>query len=424
MAATELKLEPLAMKEAVEFWRNKVQLSPREFSKLSDEAKVMAFGVSGIAKGSELETVYQALTKAVEKGTTLAEFKRDCADIFEKRGWVGKRAWRVDNIFRTNLQTAYNVGRYKKQKEQVKYFPYLRYSAVNDSRTRKTHLALDGLIYPLEHSFWDTWYPPNGFRCRCGTRSLTKGQVERQGLKIEEHDPTNSLIEPIDPTTGNRLPAVQLIPDPGFAHHPGKTAWGGIVDDSLKKWAGSYRSIPNLRKASDYRRPALANVRPASIPDLPVASMLPPGLDDADYIQAFMEKYGAEKVLTDVLGDAVLLSLRAFQADKSAPVGTSLKTSKPGHGEIIPLVEEMILEPFEIWLTPQRNDAGKVRLAKRYLSLWKTADKKRVAGMAIFEVVNGVFGGVTAFAPLKRSGVPDIEYVERQREGLLLYGNK
>ena len=137
-----------------------------------------------------------------------------------------------------------------------------------------------------------------------------------------------------------------------------------------------------------------------------------------------MEKYGAEKVLTDVLGDAVLLSLRAFQADKSAPVGTSLKTSKPGHGEIIPLVEEMILEPFEIWLTPQRNDAGKVRLAKRYLSLWKTADKKRVAGMAIFEVVNGVFGGVTAFAPLKRSGVPDIEYVEWQREGLLLYGNK
>ena len=54
MAATELKLEPLAMQEAVEFWRNKVQLSPREFSKLSDEAKVMAFGVSGIAKGSEL----------------------------------------------------------------------------------------------------------------------------------------------------------------------------------------------------------------------------------------------------------------------------------------------------------------------------------------------------------------------------------
>lgn len=422
MAATELKLEPLVMTEALQFWRNKVQLSPGEFAKLSDEAKALAFSVSGIAKGQELETVYQALGKALEKGTTLAEFKRDCAEIFERRGWVGKRAWRVDNIFRTNLQTAYNVGRYKKQKKLARYFPYLRYSAVNDTRTRPTHLAMDGLVYPIDHPFWDTWYPPNGFRCRCGTRSLTRGQVEREGLQVDEHDPTGSLIEPIDPTTGNRMPARLLVPDPGFAHHPGKTVWGGMVDDALGEGSGPFRSMPHLRTPADYRRPALHNVRPANLPDLPVASLLPSGLGDAAYVQAFTERYGTETVLTDVLGEAVLLSLRAFQADKSAPVGTSLKTSKPGHGVIIPLIADMILEPFEIWLTPQRNARGRIRLAKRYLSVWKTADKKRIAGMVIFEVVNGVFSGVTAFAPRKRSGVPDIEYVERQREGVLLYG--
>ena len=380
--------------------------------------------MAGIAKGSELETVYQALTKAAEKGTTLAEFKRDCADIFEKRGWVGKRAWRVDNIFRTNLQTAYNVGRYKKQKAQAKYFPYLRYSAVNDSRTRKTHLALDGLIYPLEHPFWDTWYPPNGFRCRCGTRSLTKGQVERQGLKVEEHDPTNSLIEPIEPKTGNRLPAVQLIPDPGFAHHPGKTAWGGIVDDSLKKGAGPYRSLPNLRKPSDYRRPALINVRPAEIPDFEGDRLLPKGLSQEDYKAAFVQQYGESKEVIDALGELVLLTLRAFQRDKSKPTGESLKMTKKGHGELVPLVEELLQDPFEVWLTPQRNAAGKIRLTKRYISMWKTADKERISGLTVFEVVDGVFQGVTAFIPLDDKGVSNLQYAEQQREGLLLYTRK
>ena len=219
MAATELKLEPLAMKEAVEFWRNKVQLSPREFSKLSDEAKVMAFGVSGIAKGSELETVYQALTKAVEKGTTLAEFKRDCADIFEKRGWVGKRAWRVDNIFRTNIQTAYNVGHYKRMTEPgVKALrPYWQYDAVNDSKTRPSHLAMDGRVFMADDPIWDTWFPPNGFKCRCTVKTLSKRQMEQRGLTVETEAPRAARLE------DGRF--VNILPDPQFDTNPAKVRY-------------------------------------------------------------------------------------------------------------------------------------------------------------------------------------------------------
>ncbi len=220
-----LKLDPLPMEEAQKFWRDKLKLGPKEFSRLSDEAKVKAFAVAGIAKGDELDTVFAALQKAIDQGATLEEFKKDCAGIFERRGWTGKRTWRVDNIFRTNIQTAYNVGQYKQQMETRVALPVWQYSAINDSRTRPTHLAMDGRAWPANHPMWDIWYPPNGYRCRCSVIALTVRQAERRGIKVETVDPTHTLIEPIDPLTGNRMPARQLIPDVGFNINPGKVVY-------------------------------------------------------------------------------------------------------------------------------------------------------------------------------------------------------
>lgn len=46
-------------------------------------------------------------------------------------------------------------------------YPNLKYMAIMDDRTRDDHRALNGKIYPVDHSFWNTYYPPNGWRCRC-----------------------------------------------------------------------------------------------------------------------------------------------------------------------------------------------------------------------------------------------------------------
>ena len=224
-----IELTPLPMAEAQAFWADKVQLGAGEFAKLSAEAKVKAFAVSGIAKGDELTTVFEAIRRAIDQGTTLVDFKKECGAIFERRGWTGKRTWRVDNIFRTNIQTAYNVGKYKRLKDSGA-FPYWQYSAINDRRTRPTHLAMDGRVWPADHPTWDTWFPPNGYRCRCSVIGLTARQAERMGVKIEEDDPTNGLIEPIDPITGNRMPARQLLPDPGFAINSGAVYWQGMTE--------------------------------------------------------------------------------------------------------------------------------------------------------------------------------------------------
>lgn len=49
--------------------------------------------------------------------------------------------------------------------------------------------------------------------------------VEEEGLTVETEDPTNTLIEPKDPVTGEKLPARPLVPDPGFDTNAAKEAW-------------------------------------------------------------------------------------------------------------------------------------------------------------------------------------------------------
>ena len=372
-------------------------------------------GVTGIAKEDELATVFTALQKSLEDGTTFKEFQESCGDIFEKRGWTGKRAWRVDNIFRTNLQTAFSVGRYKQMTRTAKARPYAMYDAVDDRRTRPTHAALDGQVFPLDHPFWDTWWPPNGFRCRCGTRSLSRREVERKGLKVQTNNPSGRLIEPVDPVTKEPLPARLLMPDRGFGHHPGKAAWGDGSPD-----APGREPFPNLPGPEDYRRKKLTNVPQKDLKELDMSRLLPAGESHEFYVREFEKRYGQSKVVKDPAGQPVVLDLRTYQFHKTEGSPPS-KITKRGHGEMIPLLEEVIADPYEVWLVPYKTKTGKVVLGRHYVSVWKTEDKKRIGGFAVFEVVRGKLVGSTAYIPNRR-GTPYISHFESKRRGLLLYG--
>ncbi len=45
--------------------------------------------------------------------------------------------------------------------------PFLKYVTANDGRVRPAHAAMDGITLPIDHPFWKTYYPPNGWGCRC-----------------------------------------------------------------------------------------------------------------------------------------------------------------------------------------------------------------------------------------------------------------
>lgn len=201
----------MTFEEAVNYFKGRVPVTADVFYSIAEQYRGLAFTVSGYTKAQVLKKFYDELLAALEEGNTLGEFRSRMNDFLEAEGYEGLDPLQADNIFRTNIQTAYNVGHYEQMTDPavVKLRPFWQYDAVNDRHTRPSHLAMDGKVYPADHPVWDVWFPPNGFRCRCTVRTLSKRQVERQGLKVENSFPA---LAP-DPHFGTNAAKVQFSPD-------------------------------------------------------------------------------------------------------------------------------------------------------------------------------------------------------------------
>lgn len=69
--------------------------------------------------------------------------------------------------------------------EDMEFLPMLQYETVGDRRVRPEHARLDNITKPANDPFWDTYFPPNGWRCRCTTLQLTDSAKE---TKIKTKD--------------------------------------------------------------------------------------------------------------------------------------------------------------------------------------------------------------------------------------------
>lgn len=210
----------LPFKAQVSFFRGKVNVPTAAWTDVWQSAHDTAFMVAGAARADLLEDLRQAVTRAIEDGTTLAQFRKEFDAIVERRGWTGwtgegsarGRAWRTRVIYETNLRTSYAAGRWEQLQTNKDFAPFLEYVHDDSVRfPRPHHQAWDGLILPIDDPWWQAHYPPNGWGCKCTVRALTRGQLERRGRTVDQ-PPDDG----IDPKTGGPAGI-----DPGFAYTPG-----------------------------------------------------------------------------------------------------------------------------------------------------------------------------------------------------------
>jgi SPP1 gp7 family putative phage head morphogenesis protein len=188
----EFIFNDLPFEEALKFIRSRIPMTEAEFKALARRAKSKAFSVSSVAGLDALREIRDSLGDAIEKGWTLAEWKRDVSIILKHWDVEGYRA---ETIYRTNLQSAYQAGRYEQMSDPdvLEMRPYWRYVAVIDDHTRPEHAAMHGKVFPADDPIWDVWYPPNGFNCfPAGTSIRTDlGDIPieqiRPGVKILTH---------------------------------------------------------------------------------------------------------------------------------------------------------------------------------------------------------------------------------------------
>jgi SPP1 gp7 family putative phage head morphogenesis protein len=223
------------------------------YAEMLDYEHDKAFTVAKMMNTDMLAQVRASLDSALANGTPYKEWADSITPILQSGGWWGRKEvldpltgqpivaqlgspWRLETIFRTNMQSAYAAGAWQEIEAQAEIAPFLMYDAVDDFRTRPLHAKWDRTVLPVKHTWWNSHYPPNGYNCRCGVIQLSAEEVEALGLQVARQEPDDGQRKWVNPRTGD----VHYIPnglDPGFEHNAGKSLKWHLQEVAAQKEA-------------------------------------------------------------------------------------------------------------------------------------------------------------------------------------------
>ncbi len=114
---------------------------------------------------------------------TFEEFRKKAAGIHQKYN-----ANYLSAEYGHAIGSSQMARRWVDIEEARETHPLLKYETVGDSRVRDEHKLMNGVVKPIDDKFWDTWYPPNGWNCRCDVVQLTSGKVTEDSKVIPPDD--------------------------------------------------------------------------------------------------------------------------------------------------------------------------------------------------------------------------------------------
>ena len=123
---------------------------------------------SGIKTFHELNEVFPSLLDEEGNRKPFNQFLNDVQKVYD-----------TYNV--QYLRTEYNfaqasalmAARWKKFEQEGDRYN-LQYRTMYDKRVRRTHRMLHNITLPIESPFWDKYFPPNGWNCRCTVVQVRK----------------------------------------------------------------------------------------------------------------------------------------------------------------------------------------------------------------------------------------------------------
>ncbi|OCG47915.1 hypothetical protein A9G35_03140 [Gilliamella sp. Choc5-1] len=398
----------LPFKEQIEFFRRKANVPTNSYVDIYNNEHDYAFVVAGANRNALLNDFCAAIDKAISQGTTLEEFRKDFAEIVEKHGWSynGGFNWRTRIIYETNLNSSYQAGRYQQLRDAK--FPYMEYLHSDYvEHPRELHQSWDHLVLNFNDPWWNTHFPPNGYGCQCRVRGRTKGDLKRMGKNQPDKAPTINWVDRvIGENSGN--PRIVRVPegvDPSFEHIPGQSRLDNFVPNPLDTDPTLKRGLPSSKATDEW--PAIREVSKNRL--------LEKGLTEEDYANIFLNEFGATltkpAIFKDVAGDALVIGKQLFTVSKTG----ELKVTKRGREQFLLLLADSLKLPDEIWTRMEYFDhLQKSVVRRRYISRFMI-DGEVKPMLAVFEVGDDGWLGVTTFAP------DNPDYLEQLRVGVRVF---
>lgn len=260
----------LPPKEAVAYLKRKGYAFSWDWEEVWQDAHATAFTVAKVTRLDILQDIRDAVEKVIAEGKTFAWFAKELTPVLQAKGWWGRQEhvdedsgeisqvqlgspWRLQTIFRANVQTAYMAGRFQSQLENADDRPYWKYVAILDRRTRPSHRAMHGQVFRYDDPFWGAFYPPNGWHCRCRVTALSAAEVSRAGIQVADSGgKLGSTMKTVSEKTGEQREVatfrtvdpltrreITVSPDVGWSYNPGAAAW---VPD-LARYSGDLATL-------------------------------------------------------------------------------------------------------------------------------------------------------------------------------------
>lgn len=379
-------------KEQQAFFQRKLNLPTTSWTDIYTHEHDWAFVVAGANRNDIVTDFRAAVEKAISEGTTLETFRKDFDAIVAKHGWDynGGRNWRSRVIYDTNLSTSYAAGRW----QQLQAAPYWQYEHSDwVEHPRMQHVAWDGLVLLREDPWWRIHFPPNDWGCQCKVRGLWPRDLQRLGKSGPDTAPEIRLVEHTIGTNSPNGPRTVQVPEgvgPGFEYAPGSNRLRSAIpperpDPPVPGSAGG-QGLPNTRPLAPLPPPR------------PVTSdaLLPQGLAPEAYVQAFLQPLGATleqpAIVRDAVGERLVVGKELFQTAQG-----EWKVTKRGRETFLPLLAQALLHPDEIWVRLEwLYTLQKAVVRRRYIARFAVQGQE-VPALAVFELGDDGWAGVTLF---------------------------
>lgn len=290
-------------------------------------------------------------------------------------------------------------------------------AAVNDSRTRPAHRALDGIIRPVDDPFWRTHSPPAGHNCRC--RLI---QIDAEQAEIRSRD-GRGLNQPETP---------EMQPDEGWGRKP--TEWGETLQGLIEKkgnecqafnFAGkrtgppiwcdeeNYAGIMRL-SMEGYMRADGKMPEPRSGAGIERLHTAAP----EQLFQRFMQEFGGGKQqeFTSAVGYELLIDSALFRQKRREV----WKIQKGERAEWMLHMAAGIKSPDEIW---ELSDPQSSLDNLYFLTRFNVGRKYLLGCLAVFERQRDALGpwtGVTSYAATRKQSYWDC-HRDQERQRLLYW---
>lgn len=226
--------------KAIQYLEQKQLMPSEDWWRVQGNAHNKAFVISHMTRMDLLEDIRQSLIDAQKNGWDLKKWSEVIEPKMKARGWWGKQEvfteagqrsvqlgnpYRLKTIYQTNMAQAYEAGRQSVMFDDNPLFPYLRYSAILDNKTRPRHRALHGVVMLKSDPAWSAIAPKNGYNCRCTVIELMDGEV--QGQKIKVYDSGSYLqVYDVDVSHGG-IAKVAKLDLPGLPSFSTDAGWVG-----------------------------------------------------------------------------------------------------------------------------------------------------------------------------------------------------